>query len=225
VGLFHGLGRLVRSATMDDMYAWFYEEPALVHRFQEAVTAQVVATVERMTPPPGQNLCFGLCAHEMLIPPWMGHRLFDEFVLPYDRQVCGAIRERGGTIRAHCHGNCLDFLEKFADIGIGAIEPLEGPPYGNIDLAEAKRRVRGRMLLSGNIASQEFVRLTPEDVRQQVRDAIRAAAPGGGFSLRTTGGRAGTQVAMPDEAMRRVIQNCEAYILAGLEYGQYPIRG
>ena len=29
---------------------------------------------------------------------------------------------------------------------------------------------------------------------------------------------------MPEETLKRVLENCEAYLLAGLEYGQYPIR-
>ena len=167
---------------------------------------------------------FAITAHEMLIPPWMGHNLFDEFVMSYDKEVNAIIHSRGGRVRAHCHGNCMEFLEKFAAMGIDSTEPLEGPPAGDVDLAEAKRRVGDRMMLSGNIVSQNFIRATPDEVRDEVREAIRAAAPGGGFSLRATGGLAGTQVTMTDQELDRVIANCEAYLLAGLEFGQYPIR-
>jgi hypothetical protein len=81
------------------------------------------------------------------------------------------------------------------------------------------------MLLSGNILSQDFVRMTPEEVREKVKEAIRAGAPGGGFTLRASGGgpTAGA-IAMTQEQADREIANFEAYVEAGLEYGQYPIR-
>ena len=224
VGLWHPLGTLVRNAKLEEVYAWFHQERGLMHRFLEVASGQVAASIERMGRDAGAGLTFVTYAHEMLIPPWFGHRLFDEFVRPYDQEVNAAIHRIGGRLRAHCHGRCLDFLEGFADMGINATEPLEPPPFGDVDLAEAKRRVGDRMLLSGNIASQRFVTATPAEVREEVRRAILAAAPGGGFTLRTTGGYAGTGTDMSDRVLRRVLANGEAYLLAGLKYGQYPIR-
>jgi len=224
VGLLHPLGALVRNATMEEAYAWMVEERGLLHRFLAAANDQVAATVERVQRDQGAGLSFVTAALEMLIPPWIGARRFDELVFPYDQRVNQAIHRGGGRLRAHCHGNCMDFLARFADMGIDAVEPLEPPPFGNVDLAEARRRVGGRMLLSGNIASQDFVRTTPDEVRFAVRQAIGAAAPGGGFTLRTTGGQGGTSVAMSEEILERVLENCEAYLRAGLECGRYPIR-
>jgi len=223
MGLFHPLGNLVRSSAMEEMYTWLATEPALVHRFLAAANAQVVATLETLEPVAGSRLTFMTWAHEMLIPPWMGRRRFDEFVVPYDREVNAAIHRRGGRLRAHCHGNSMEFLVRFAEMGIDATEPLDGPPGGDVDLAEAKRRVGDRMMLSGNIPSERFVRMDPSEVRDRVRAAIRAAAPGGGFSLRTSGGHAGAGIQLTDDQLVRVLANCEAYIEAGLEFGRYPI--
>jgi len=224
MGLHHPLGRLVRHATHEEIYAWFHTERELMHRWLSAANAQVIETLERMRPLTAEPIDFQVTAHEMLIPPWMGHALFDEYVFAYDREVNAAIHRRGGRLRIHCHGNCMDFLEKFVEMGVDAIEPLEAPPYADVDLAEAKRRVGDRMMLSGNVMSQDFVRETPGEVREEVRTRIRDAAPGGGYSLRTSGGSAGTGIAMTDETLERVLANIEAYLIAGLEFGEYPIR-
>ena len=223
IEVLHPLGSLVRKATMEEMYAWFYEERDLVHAFLGAANEHVADTVRAIVRA-GMGPYFAVTAHEMLLPPWMGHRLFDEFVFPYDREVNDEIHRGGGKVRAHCHGNCMDFLEQMAEMGIDAIEPLDQPPAGDVDLAEAKRRVGDRMMLSGNVPCEHFVRMTPQQVRQRVKEAIAAGAPGGGFSLRTSGATGGTSTLMASEDMERVLENCEAYLLAGLEFGQYPVQ-
>ena len=223
-GMFHPLGSLVRSACMENVYGWFAGEPEIVHRYLEAANRQVVETVQAMGRE-GMKPNFCTSAHEMMIPPWMGMRQFDEFVYPYDKAVGQAVHAIGGRWRAHCHGRCMAYLEKFSEMGIDALEPLEAPrAAGDCDLAEAKRRVGDRMLLSGNIASQQFYRTTPEQVRQEVKDAVRAAARGGGFSLKTTGGMCVGAIAMTKEQEDAEVACSEAYMLAGLEYGQYPIK-
>jgi len=220
LGVVHALGNLVRQGNMQEAYVWLAGEKSVMHRFLQRINEQVRDTILAMGAA-GMAPWFSVCAHEMLIPPWIGHRMFDEFVFPYDKMVNDAIHQIGGKLRAHCHGNCMEFLEQMVDMGIDAIEPLEPAPFGDVDLAEAKRRMHGRMMLSGNIPSQNFPSCTPDDVRQWVREAIQAAAPGGGFALRTTGGHAGVNIDLDKDVLANVIRNVEAYIEAGLEYGAY----
>lgn len=222
VGVSHPLGSLVRSANLEEVYSWFGSEPALMHRFLQATNRQVADTVQLMADA-GIGPHYSVCAHEMLIPPWLGHRMFDEFVFPYDKAVNDVIHQHGGRVRAHCHGNCMDFLVKMSAMGIDAIEPLEPVPFGDVDLAEAKRRVGDRMLLSGNVPSQSFLSMSREDVREWIRGALRDGAPGGGFTLRTTGGHAATNSVKNRDQMLKIFGNIEAYIDAALEFGQYPL--
>lgn len=179
---------------MEEAYLWFAAEPTVTRTFLGSTTQQVVHSVLSLR---GKDLAdppvFMTYALEMLTPPWMGPKHFAEFVFPYDKQVNDAVHAIGGRHRAHCHGNSGEFLELFADMGIDGVEPLEPPPYGDNVLSEAKRRVGDRMLLSGNIISQAFVldSFRVEDVRDLVKRAIDEGAPGGGFSLKTTGGAVG----------------------------------
>ncbi len=189
-GLFHPLGNLARSSNIDEAYAWLLTEPELMTTFLERCTEQICDSLlalrgATLTDPP----VFKTHALEMFIPPWLGMEAFMRWVFPFDKRVNDAIHAIGGRHFAHCHGNSGGFLERFAEMGLDAVDPLEPPPYGDNDLALAKRQVGGRMLLCGNIPSQAFYleSFRPGDVRDLVRRAIGEGAPGGGFTLRTTG--------------------------------------
>ncbi len=221
--LWHPLGNLARNSDMQEMYGWFIEERGLMHKFLEATNTQIADHLDRMLAD-GVGAIFAVYAHEMFIPPWMGHENFDEFVFPYDKRVYDVIHRHGRKVRIHCHGNAMDFLDKFVAMGVDSIEPLEQAPMGDVNLAEAKRIVGDRLFLSGNIQAKDFYTMTPDDVRRQARDAMRAAAPGGGFSL-CTDCQAYVDISRcTPENLDRFLQNWEAYILAGVEYGQYPIK-
>ncbi len=219
----HPLGTLVRWSTMEEVYGWLVSEPALIHRFLEKTNRQVCETIIDLGKA-GIAPWFMTWAHEMLIPPWLGRRHFDELVFPYDKMVHDGIHGIGGRVRAHCHGNPMNFLERMAEMGVDSIEPLEPPPWGDVDLKQAKRLVGDRMLLSGNIPSQNFQRMSREDVEESVKRAISDAASGGGFTLRTTGGNAGLDSLLERNMLKKIIENVEAYIEAGLKYGQSPVK-
>jgi hypothetical protein len=219
--LLHPLGTLVRNATMEEVYGWLLTDADVMRRFLESSTEQIVATIAQVGRA-GVVPWFMTFAHEMLIPPWLGMQQFKEWVYTFDKPVNDAIHAIGGKHRSHCHGNCMEFLEVMAEMGVDSIEPLEPPPFGNVNLAEAKRRLHGRMLLSGNVMSNLFNRLTdPAETRDMVKRAIDDAAAGGGFTLRTTGGHAGLADNLTAEQQRNVILNIEAYVDTGLEYGKY----
>ncbi|MBT3273470.1 MAG: hypothetical protein HN368_09960 [Spirochaetales bacterium] len=193
-GLLHPLGVLVRYSKMEEVYAWMLEEEALTRKFLENSNTQVSESIlsignTLLADPP----VFMTYALEMLTPPWMGKYHFDKLVFPYDKMVNDSIHTIGARHRAHCHGNSGGYLELFADMGIDAVEPLEPAPYGDNVLEEAKQQVSGRMLLSGNVPSQAFYfdQIGPGEVRELTMAALAAGAPGGGFSLKTTGGAVG----------------------------------
>ena len=106
-------------------------------------------------------------------------------------------------------------------MGVDAVEPLEPPPYGDNILATAKQQVGKRMLLCGNVVSQAFYldSFKVEDVRDLVKRAVADGAAGGGFSLKTTGGAAGSGKTR-EQCIKSI--NCNlAMIDAWREFGLY----
>ncbi len=212
-------GTYTRNTLRADGYEWLISERDLVHDFLDCYTDRILAQMERMFAEVEPKY-FGQCGMEMTIKPWLSRPMFEEYIVPTDGRLYGLVHQHGGKIRIHCHGCIMDYLERFSELGIDGVEPCEGPPHADVDLAEAKRRVGDRMLLCGNIPSPQFEFCEPDDVEEMVKAAIRDAAPGGGFVLRATGGHAGTGNSRHPE---RAFANVQRMIEAAVKYGRYPI--
>ena len=219
-GVPHPFGALARAAARDDFYAWLHLERDLVHDVLDVLVNRVLGRLKPLLDA-GVGPYFAQCGMELAIDPWMSQQMFEEYIVPYDSKIYGLIHQYGGKTRIHCHGNAMEYLQRFVEIGIDGIEPCEPPPQGDVVLADAKKLVGDRMLLCGNIPSPQFQFLHPDETEELVKQAIRDGAPGGGFILRTTGGEAGT---WPCVNLDNVLANAERVMEVGIRYGQYPLK-
>jgi uroporphyrinogen decarboxylase len=115
-----------------------------------------------------------------------GH--YREFVLPFEARVVSAFKARCPETPVYTHtcGRLGDRLELLQDTGTGGIDTLDPPPLGDVDLADAKRRVGGRLFLKGNVDPVGTVLLgTPEAVRADAARRLEIGAAGGGYVLST----------------------------------------
>ena len=100
----------------------------------------------------------------------------------------------------------------YREIDLDVMEPLEAPPGGDVDLADAKRRWGDKFCLKGNLNTFDLMlHGTPDQVAQAAREAIDAAGAGGGFIL-STGDQCGRDT--PDA-------NFEALVEVSRTYGRY----
>lgn len=93
-----------------------------------------------------------------------------------DRQVTDLLHEHGGVAFYHNHGPVMRYLEDFAEIGLDFLEPMEAPPWGDCDLAEAKRIIGDRYCMVGNLDDMEILEKLPTDAvlaiaRQRIEEA------------------------------------------------------
>jgi uroporphyrinogen-III decarboxylase len=115
-------------------------------------------------------------------------RQYREFVLPCEARVVSGFKARcpGTPVYTHTCGAIGDRLELVLETGTDGIDTLDPPPLGDVDLAEAKRRVGGRVFLKGNVDPVGTVLLgSPEGVRADAARRIAIGAPGGGYILST----------------------------------------
>ncbi|KKK65702.1 hypothetical protein LCGC14_2971500, partial [marine sediment metagenome] len=107
---------------------------------------------------------------------------FEEFCLPCFRLLCEELHKSDILIYIHICGNSKPILEMMADTGADCIEPLD--PLGGVDVADAKRRVGGRVALMGGVNTLTLLEGTPpEAVYDESLACCRAGGSQGGYIL------------------------------------------
>ena len=123
----------------------------------------------------------------------MGPRAWDELVVPYDRPLIDLIHAHGAIAHYHNHGNMRRFLHRIADLGIDSLDPIEQPPYGDIDMADAMARVGdrggGRVCLVGGLDDMEVLETRPlPEVLRLAADLLDRVGPRGYMLAGTSSG-------------------------------------
>ncbi|MCS7113754.1 MAG: hypothetical protein NZ955_07390, partial [Candidatus Bathyarchaeota archaeon] len=160
-----------------------------------------------------EDMIVELSGCELVAPPFLHPKFFEELVVNYDAKLVKLIHEYEGLALMHCHGKISRILESIASIGIDGLHPLEPPPSGNIDLEDAKKRIGDKFCIIGNVQLDTLVRCEKEKIEKECKDAIRKAAPGGGFILEPTA------TPLPDTPIENII----TFIKAGRINGRYQL--
>lgn len=125
---------------------------------------------------------------EYATEPYLPPALFEEYVVGYTTPMVEAIHRHGGTVRLHCHGRIRAALPQIAAMGSDAIDPIEPPPLGDVDLADVRREYGRRLALFGNIEIRDVEQLPPAAFERVAAKALRdgTAGEGRGFVLMPT---------------------------------------
>ena len=99
--------------------------------------------------------------------------------------------------------------------GADGIDPCEGPPDGDITLAEVKERVGDTMCLFGNLQVRVLEHGSRVEVEEAVRECMTSAKQGGGYVIMPTAGTIGSPLP------RKTEDNYLCFMDAALKYGSY----
>lgn len=161
----------------------FIMDPGKVHAILDRITVESiawsVAQVER-----GVDAL--LISSAFVGGPFLSPKMYEEFVVPYERRVTDAVKAAGAPVYTHTCGSISDRLELMAKTGTMGIDTMDPPPLGNTELADAKARVGDRMFLKGNMNPVVFLTAqTEEEIIEHATERIRDGMPGGGYILST----------------------------------------
>jgi uroporphyrinogen decarboxylase len=111
---------------------------------------------------------------------------YEEFVLPYEKEIAAAINGEGIHVYTHTCGSINDRLEMMFEAGISGIECLDPPPIGNVELEDAIARVNDKGFIKGNIDSVNLLlRGSKEEIILDTEKRIKLGANARGFILST----------------------------------------
>jgi len=146
---------------------------------------------------------------------FMTPEIIRDLSLPCLQQITRVCKEAGIPSQLHCCGPERELIRMCAEeTDLSSINPIEGPPMGDCDLAEIKKSFGDRLGLMGNLHTTDIMlRGSVKDVRRAALQAIRDAGEEGGFVL-STGDQCGRDT--PDENIRELVN-------VGQEFGTYPL--
>ena len=168
-----GIERLILEA---------HDDPAWAHQLLQILQRRKLTYVRSLRGAAFDVIEFGGGdASSTVISP----RLFDAFVAPYDAPIIDALHQTGQRVVYHTCGGMMPFLERIAAMKPDAMETFTPRGMGgDVDLAEAKRRIGDRVCMIGGLDQFHFFTgCTPEQTRAEVRRCFEAAGAGGGFIL------------------------------------------
>ncbi|MFC1479408.1 uroporphyrinogen decarboxylase family protein [Planctomycetota bacterium] len=191
---------------------WVITEPGLIKGLADAWLERTSAKVEFLLSQ-GVGPFWHFNGVERASPPMMGPKQWEDLVVPYDGKIMQMIKEKDpeSKINVHCHGRVGTLLDSFIEMGADALDPMEPPPQGDIELGEAKKHAGGRLTFYGNMEFVDMETCTPDQIEEKIRKAIEE------------GGKEHTILfpsATPHEKQtEQFTENAIRYIEAGLKYG------
>ena len=143
--------------------------------------------------------------------PIMGAETFRKYIIPGIKRQVEAVHKKGKIFIKHTDGNLWSILDDLIGTGIDGLHGIQ--INIGMDMAKLKERYGGRLCFFGGTNCDTLITGTPEEIQQEVFQAIRGAARGGGLVLTTSN-------VVPPGA---TLENYMAMRNATAAYGKYPI--
>jgi hypothetical protein len=214
--------------SMEDFTVIALTEQKLFHRLLEKVARPLYGRTEQTARAfPGH--LWRIYGPEYVTEPYLPPHLFKEYVVRYTSPMVQMIQKYGGQTngldrippafggfaRIHCHGRIRAVLDYIVEMGADAIDPIEPPPHGDIELADVRRRYAKDLVLFGNLEIADLEGMEPGDFEKVVRKALveGASSPGRGFVLMPSSAPNGRKITP------RMMANYEAMVRLATRFG------
>lgn len=165
--------------SMEDYTVLAFSEPRLFHRLLDKMARRIHPRTEEVSRRfPGR--LWRIYGPEYASEPYLPPALFEEYVVRYVTPMVRAIQAHGGFARVHCHGRLRSILDLIAGMGADALDPIEPPPQGDVELREVRERHGRQLVLFGNLEASDIESLPTPQFAEKVKRALDEGTSGSG---------------------------------------------
>ncbi|MCS7265390.1 MAG: hypothetical protein NZ805_11210 [Armatimonadetes bacterium] len=126
----------------------------------------------------------------------LGLKAYGQLVVEPDKELVSLMHHYGALAYFHNHGPIMRYLPMILEIGVDALDPLEAPPWGDCDMTEAKRLLKGKICIVGNLDDMEVLDKFPtEEIIKRGLNLVEQAGPDGFVLSGTASGTYGEHAA------------------------------
>jgi uroporphyrinogen decarboxylase len=117
--------------------------------------------------------------------PMMSIEMWERFFEPGFRAFIQLAHKYGIKVMHHTCGSVVKLIPKFIDAGLDILQSIQ-PRAAGMDLEKLKREYGQDLAFHGSIDIQQTMPYgTPQDVKREVQQRMKAGKPGGGFIICT----------------------------------------
>ncbi len=169
------IGMLYRNANLEEYAIWSLTSNDTVLRILNAQMERLRVVYRYCLEHDLADVYF-LVGSELASPPLVSVKTFQEWIVPFARELIEMIHSYGKKAIQHYHGQIKRVLPDFVTMGADGLHTIEAPPNGNCTLTEAFEIVDDRITLIGNIQYDLFRSNTPAEMREAVQDVLEECA-------------------------------------------------
>jgi len=173
------------GADMIEFAVAFAEEPEKMKQKANQLVDQYICNAEKISHYKGLLDGFAMCSDYCFnAAPFFSPGQFADFVTPYLTRIIQAYKDIGYYTFKHTDGNIMTILDQLVQAGPHVLHSLD--PQAGVDLKTIKKICGRQICLMGNVNCGLLQTGTDEEVRSDVRRAIRDGMCDGGFILSTS---------------------------------------
>ena len=165
--------------SMEDFTVAALTEQKLFHRLLEKLSRHIYKRT-KLTAKGFPGHLWRIYGPEYATEPYLPPYLFKEYVVRYTGPIVETIQKYGGFSRIHCHGRICAVLDYIVEMGAAAIDPIEPPPHGDVELESVRREYGDKLVLFGNLEVADIENMEPNEFEKVVEKALKDGTSGEG---------------------------------------------
>jgi len=175
-----------------------FTEPVLFHQLLEKITEPLLEKTQFAAENfPGH--LWRIYGPEYATEPYLPPAMFREYVQQYTGAMIDIIHQHEGVVRVHSHGKIRNVLDSIVEMGADAIDPIEPPDQGDVDLNYMVEKYGKQLVLFGNLEITDIMNLEPAEFEKIVMESLEAGRKADGFVLMPSASPYGREV--PERAI------------------------